>query len=87
MKMECTDCKYCASFDFGYRIICLHKDLPAQEVYEYSPLGDKNAENCVGFDEDEPQYFSMAKLIEAENSLSEHEEWENGIRRWCEAHR
>ena len=87
MIYECTDCTNCASFDFGYRIVCLSKALPADAVYNYEPLGEGNADNCPSFDEGEPQHFSMKELDLAEgywHELPYDITWEVGIRQWCE---
>jgi hypothetical protein len=47
---ECTDCGHCASFAYGFRVICLHPDLPPDEVCKYSPVADfEDAEFCTGF--------------------------------------
>jgi hypothetical protein len=55
MIMECTDCEHCISYGFGFRIACGHPDLPADEVYKYYPVGDKDAMRCSEFEEGEPK--------------------------------
>jgi len=85
MIYECTDCKNCASFDDGYRIVCLNWELAADKVYDFQPLGDKDARDCPGFDEGDPHEFSMNDFIEAEAGILDDEIAEEGIRRWCMA--
>ncbi len=67
ITMECTDCKFCASFDAGLRVTCMNPSLPASQVYEYEPLGDDDALNCPGFSEGLPTEFTFEELEEAED--------------------
>jgi hypothetical protein len=83
--MECTDCKFCASFGFGFRVFCLNEKFPANEVCKYVPIGEKKADNCGGFLEDDPFHFTSKQLDEAEN-FSKNKYGEvtyDGIREWC----
>lgn len=86
MIYECTDCKYCADFDYGYRVFCLHPQLPPDEVCKYHPVGYGDAENCMKFDDDEPQRFSMKELEQAEKYSQDHygDVTYEGVRKWCE---
>ena len=84
MIMECTDCDNCANFDFGYRLVCLCPTLSPGSVYDYQPLGDKDADDCIGFTDGVSQYFSISQLVEAESSINGEEEWEVGVRSWCD---
>ena len=86
MIYECTDCAHCADFDFGFRVFCLHPDLPSDEVYKYSPLGDEDSDYCKGFDRDEPHYFTMKDFEEAEKYSDEKygDVTYEGVREWCE---
>ena len=89
MIYECTDCKYCADFHSGYRLFCLHPDLPPDEVLKYFPLGKTDAEwGCDGFEEGEPHLFTWDGLGEAEEFSQQR--YDGGItylgmREWCEA--
>ena len=83
MIMECTDCRNCGSFDFGYRIVCLKDDLPATQIYEFQPLGNRDADFCPGFDDGNPQTFSLEEFTEAYAGILNGEVEEEGIRRWC----
>lgn len=88
MVLECTDCKHCAVFHAGYRIFCLHPDLPPDEVLNYSPLkpGTDAFYNCDGFSEHTPYFFSWDHLREAER-YSEKKYGVvsyGGVREWCE---
>ena len=89
---ECTDCKYCANFDWVFRVFCLHPDLPANEVCKYQPVGDESAERCepaifdaiIGVDYPGREY-SGKQLDEAEK-YSEAKYGEvtyDGIREWA----
>ena len=55
MILECTDCENCISYGFGFRIACGHPSLPADEVYKYLPVGDKDAMRCSEFVDDNPR--------------------------------
>jgi len=86
MIYECTDCKHCADFDFGFRVFCLHPDLPSDEVCKYHPVGHQDAENCKGFDEDEPHRFGWKELDNAERYSQDRygDVSYEGMREWCE---
>jgi hypothetical protein len=79
---ECTDCKHCASFAWGYRVFCLHPDLKGDAVVNYAPVNDyQSADKCDGFDEGRPSNFSQEQLVEAEK-YGEELTYES-IRAWC----
>jgi hypothetical protein len=85
MIYECTDCKWCANFDSGFRVICLHELLPPNEVCKYYPVGDEDAERCSQFYDGSSQDFWMDDFGKAEK-LSEGKYGEityQGIRDWC----
>jgi len=87
MIYECTDCKHCANFHGGFRLFCLHPDLPPDAVCIYHPVGDGDAWNCEGFDDNgNVHHFSMEKLCQAEQYSQEHlgEVSYEGIRAWCD---
>lgn len=87
MIMECTDCKWCANFEFGWRVFCLHPELPPNEVMNYFPVGDENAEKCeIGFEESASIDFWGNDFPEA-SKFSEDKYQDvtyQGIREWCE---
>lgn len=90
MLYECTDCKWCANFDSGMRIICLHKNLPPNEVCKYLSIGTEDASRCKGFDEDwyiDLHEFSSKDFTTAELYSEEKygEVTYAGIRDWCES--
>lgn len=64
----------------GFRILCLHPDLPPEEVYGYLPLGEYDASGCMGFDEGEPVNFWNTGDLNIWNTCEDH----NCIRKWCE---
>ena len=69
---ECTDCTHCADFSYGDRVYCLHPDLPTNEVCLYSPVADnKNAENCVGFNEGDAHEFDWRDINKYEAYCTE----------------
>jgi len=87
MIYECTDCNNCASFSDGFRIICLSKKYEAEEVFEYQPLGDRNAENCGDFSEGSPQEFDIDidwPAAEDFSYIKYKEVTYKSIREWCE---
>lgn len=92
MIYECTDCKHCADFDFGFRVFCLHPDFPSDEVDKYHPVGNEDADYCKGFDnwfdENEPHQFSMKEFEDAERYSEEKygDVTYKGIREWCLEH-
>jgi hypothetical protein len=59
MIHECTDCKHCADFDGGWRVICLEPGFPPEKVCDYFPVGDDDAFRCGGFEDRE--YDDMMK--------------------------
>ncbi len=67
ITMECTDCKFCASFDAGARVACLNPNLSSGQVYLYEPLGPIDAIECPGFTEGLPAEFTFEELEEAED--------------------
>ena len=68
---ECTDCKHCVAFG-EYPVVCVHEELPADEMYKYFPLndnvigGDVSADKCIGFEEGNPHEMPSGTLSEAE---------------------
>jgi hypothetical protein len=82
---ECTDCSNCASFSFGWRLICLAEELEPDEVCSYFPIGTHDALECLYFDEDFPIYYSQERFSEAERySVERYKEITyQGIREWC----
>lgn len=86
MIYECMDCKHCADFADGFRIYCLHPELPPDDVLKYEPLGDKDAENCSGFEEGIPQWFPWKFIAEYEKYSMEKygDVTYEGAREWCE---
>lgn len=84
-KYECTDCKRCANFSDGFRVICTHPGLPPEEVIKYLPVGEADALNCEKFEEGRPRYFSYNDFRLAENFSEKNEGGEitySGILRW-----
>jgi hypothetical protein len=88
MIYECTDCKHCADFNGGYRLFCLCPSLPPESVCGYHPVGNNDALDCSGFDDDVDysHWFSWSQLDEAETYSRKHhgEVTYAGIREWCE---
>lgn len=86
MIYECTDCRHCASFSCGFRVICLHDDLDPAEVCNYFPVGEGDAGDCVHFEEDFPAAFSWSDLTTAEQYSEEKygEVTYQGIKEWCQ---
>jgi hypothetical protein len=88
MIYECTDCKHCADFHDGFRVICLHPQLDPGEVEKYHPVGDGDAEECDGFEEEYiyAHQFTWDNFSEAETYSNEkyHDVTYEGIREWCE---
>jgi len=63
---ECTDCIFCISFGFGFRVACGNAQLPADEVYKYAPVeqtGDAN--DCDYFVEGNPTEYSEHDITKA----------------------
>lgn len=87
MIYECTNCKHCANFHDGFRVICLHPDLPPDEVCEYEPVGDRDASQCDEFIEEfiYAHDFSWDNFTEAEKYSEEkyRDITYDGIREWC----
>jgi hypothetical protein len=88
MIYECTDCKYCANFNEGFRVICLSIQQPPNEVCKYFPVGDSPASSCKNFDDwvYDQHEFSWDDFSDAEK-FSEEKYGEityRGIRDWCE---
>lgn len=77
MKYECTDCSLCASFQDGFRVICLSPDQPADSILEYLPVGDGDAEDCPRFDEGSPEEWSGKKYHEASTIKGDDTTWED----------
>lgn len=68
MIHECTDCRFCVSFEDGYRVICNNPNLPPNEVTKYPPVDrDGDARDCDGFEEGDPEEFSGRQFGEAED--------------------
>lgn len=91
MIYECTDCKHCANFSDGFRVFCMHPDLPPDKVCEYHPVGDGDASDCVGFQEgnDPALDFSWDDFGEAEQDCIDKGldiDYVN-IRKWIEQHK
>jgi len=86
MIYECTDCKNCANFDFGFRLFCLCSDLPPEEVCEFHPVGHGDAADCGNFDCDDSIYVSMDDFTECERWCEEKygDVTYAGVREWCE---
>jgi hypothetical protein len=89
MIYECTDCRWCANFSDGFRVFCLHKNLPPQEVCKYYPVGEEDADRCWNFDENEyyQEDFSWDDFTAAEKYSGEKYDGAvtyKGIREWCE---
>jgi hypothetical protein len=91
MIYECTDCTHCADFEFGFRVICLEPTLPPDEVCKYFPVGDKDAENCNGFDDRQAddyctKVFFIEDFTAAEDYSTEvyGEITYQGLREWIE---
>jgi hypothetical protein len=87
MIYECTDCFKCASFSDGFRIVCLAKSLPADEVFKYQPLDDNPANNCKKFEFGGAREFDYNtdydEAIKYSESIGINEGYK-GIRKWCE---
>lgn len=86
MISECTDCLNCASFAYAYRVFCLHPNLESTEVEKYFPVGEGNAEDCDGFEEGEPEHFTLDEFTQAEEYSIQcyGEVTYEGIREWLE---
>lgn len=85
--MECTDCKHCANFDYGYRVYCLHPNLPAEEVCKYSPVeNNKSADKCENFEEGDDKEFGYLDIESYEFYCIQKYGVVNytGIREWIE---
>lgn len=91
MIYECTDCKHCANFEDGFRVFCLHPDLPSDEVCKYHPVGNGDASRCSGFMEgyESGLNFSFDQFTEAEAYCEANFEDVDypGIRDWVEQER
>jgi len=86
MILECTDCKHCADFNGGYRVYCMHPDFPAEEVCNYFPVGEHDAEDCKGFEEGYPETWGWKMIDEYEKFSMEKygEVTYQGVRDWIE---
>jgi len=79
---ECTDCKHCNLFGWGLRMACGHPDLPANEVYKYSPIADyKNAGDCDGYDDGNPKEFKESDIDRAVEMFGDDI---SSLRKWAE---
>ena len=86
MIYECTDCEHCVSFASGWRVFCMHPNLPASEVCLYSPVGDGDAVRCTGFAEGGCHVFTQDDLMAAEihsQAICNDEVTYEGIRDWA----
>ena len=90
---ECTDCKHCANFNDGDRVICMHPTMPPDEVCKYHPVDEWDASTCEGFEEPWDVYknkigdFSTADFRNAEKfsaALYNGDINYAGIRKWVE---
>ncbi len=86
MIYECTDCKHCASFSSGFRVVCLSEDETPDAVHNFQSLGQLCASDCLSFDEVWPEFeFSMKDFDEAQ-AYSQKKYGEvtyPGIKEWC----
>ena len=93
MIYECTDCQNCASFDDGWRVYCLAGGLPTERVFEYYPLGVRDAKYCSGFKEGTPDVELTIgwhdKMLEDLKYTGEEDipTLYKAIRAWCIAHK
>jgi hypothetical protein len=85
---ECTDCKHCANFNNGDRVICMHPELSPDNVCYYLPVGYEDALNCGGFDEETGSMdFNAEDFRKAEEFSAEHYNGDigyKGVREWVE---
>ncbi len=66
MILECTDCRHCADFDSGWRVLCCNPSIDATSIEDYHPAGNGDASYCEGFDDtDEPTHFVMGQWDDA----------------------
>jgi hypothetical protein len=87
MIYECTDCEHCANFNFGFRVFCMHPDFSPDEVCKYHPVDEGNAEDCIGFEEGEPEDFYALNIFSVAEKFSEEKYGDvtyQGIREWVE---
>lgn len=91
MIYECIDCEHCANFSDGFRVFCMHPDLPPEKVCDYFPVGNGDAEDCPGFTEGSlPNLeFTFDQFTEAEAYCEANFEDVDypGIRDWVEQKR
>ena len=89
MIYECTDCEHCADFVGGFRIFCMAKGLPPEEVCNYQFLGERDAEECPEFRHGPSQWFGNGQLDEALDTPDETGQTQTyaGVRLWVERHR
>lgn len=89
MIHECVDCIHCANFGCGFRIICLHKELEADAVYDYHPVGSGDAEDCPHFDDFGPLYYLSRKQFDLAQEFSKKKYNDvtcASIREWVKLH-
>ena len=70
MIMECTDCKYCLDFVDGYRVFCMHPEMPTNAVCNFYPVSDGDAEMCFYFRDDESIRIHSLRRLDAAEEFS-----------------
>lgn len=87
MIYECTDCKHCASFADGWRVLCCNPEKPAGSMADYHPVGERDAIRCEGFDDSEQcVHFPMNRWGGPNNDLDTYDEmraWVMTSKAWC----
>lgn len=81
---ECTDCRFCASFDQGARIFCANPALPPRAADGFLPVGEDSADNCSEFTPGEPHEFTAQELEAANNNRLRCGDEYDWIRNWIE---
>ena len=82
---SCTDCKHCLSFDNAWRIACGHPDLPSVRIYDYRPVGEEDADLCLGFTEGKSMEFSFGDLLTAQEDC-DYSQYTDCLREYAERH-
>jgi hypothetical protein len=68
-KYDCLDCRYCLSYDSGFRIACSCPLFESKAIYEFLPLGTRDAEECEGFIYGKPVSLSDLDLEKATEDI------------------
>lgn len=75
VTMECTDCKFAASYDAGQAVVCMHPDISPMAVTNFAPESTQqcpaDALTCRGFKEGLPQELLYGDLTNVKAQYAE----------------